>query len=79
MDAARREILTRRYVRAVLRAVGLDVRGVRWPDGALDAYWAALRMSKEAIPSFAEFCQSIGEPLDEERRERTLTEILRGA
>ena len=79
MDADRRAVLTRRYIRAVLRAVGVEVRGVRWPDGALDAFWAVLHISKEPVPSFAEFCESVGEPLDEERRERTLTEILRGA
>ena len=77
MDLATREILRRRYVRAVLRAAGLDVSRVSWPDGAIDTLWA-LKASAE-VPDFPEFCEFAGYPLDEGKPQALNdTQILRG-
>ncbi len=78
MDSATREVLRRRYVRAVLRAAGLDVSRVTWPSGAIDALWA-LKAQSADVPDFPSFCEWAGYPVeDAPATELTYTQILKG-
>lgn len=80
MDSATRTILQRRYLRAVLRAVGVDVSGVTW-RGGLDALWMIrhTRPEKEPLPDFPTFCEAQGFDLSEApAAPPSKTQMLRG-